>query len=46
MINLLSEFVSTFREWHYLSVGIMAGILAGYMLREFIGFLVSSIHGI
>jgi hypothetical protein len=45
MIDLLAQFANTYREWHYLSVGIMAGFLAGYMTRELTGYLAGELHG-
>lgn len=35
-MDLLSQFVSTFAEWHYLVVGLAVGFAAGFAVRAFL----------
>jgi len=35
--TLIGEFVSTFKEWHYLVVGLSLGALVGYVTRDILG---------
>lgn len=34
LLDLLGEFVSTFREWHYFAVGLALGFASGYVSRD------------
>lgn len=34
LLDLLGEFVSTFKEWHYFAVGLSIGFAGGYVFRD------------
>lgn len=34
LLDLLGEFVSTFKEWHYFAVGLSLGFTGGYVSRD------------